>query len=44
MTGQWKLVNFSISGRGPTGIQIEKNEIGFLSGTSWRKGSMSDSR
>lgn len=26
MTGQCKLVNFSIYGRGPTGIQIEKKK------------------
>lgn len=36
MTGQWKLVNFSISGRGPIGIQIEKNKIGLLSYTIYK--------
>ena len=36
MTAQWKLVNFPISGRGPIGIQIEKNEIGFLSHTAYK--------
>lgn len=30
MTRPWKLVNFSVSGRDPIGIQIEKSEIGLL--------------